>query len=232
MLRILGWLVGKWRAWRSPVVYLEREAPDEFDTPFADDRYDATGALLDKQGQRVDGLDKDTWTDPDSGRTFKRFADGQVGKDISDLDVSDLQELRRVYGPAGVIPDEKLQEWAREAQISNRRAWEIRSRLEEISRLPVDEPGDDGYRPAAGSSAGTSPKTGVVLPPAVTEPTVKEWADLRLEQAYGVIGMPPFPGAAQGFSMRHLNTLRIRAARRDPSLSAYDLAILRSRGLV
>jgi hypothetical protein len=171
------------------------------------------------------------WTDPD-GRRWKRFADGQVGEDITDLDVGDISELRRIYGPAGIIPDEKLQQWAADVQEDRRRAAEVRERLAAIEAEGLQPIKETGYVPVTGPKAGTSPKYGITMPPKVEDLTTTEWCDLKLEQAYGVGRQIRLPGSSQGFSMRHLNALRNRAEQRDPSLSAYDIAILRSRGLV
>lgn len=169
---------------------------------------------------------------------FKEFDDGLVGEDITDLDYGDVDELRRVYGPKGIIPDHKLVQWAADVQADRRRAAEVRERLRAIEAMQHLEPIDNGYRPASGPSAGTSPGTGIVYPPKVTDLTTKEWCELRLEQAYGLGKMPAILAAdltgarAVGFSMRHLNGLIKRAEQRDASLTAYEIAILRSRGLV
>lgn len=164
---------------------------------------------------------------------FKLFADGLVGEDITDLDITNVDELRRVYGPAGIIPDEKLVQWAQEARAGTMRDQEIRDRIAEIEAQGPQPVENTGYIPVTGSKAGSSPKHGVVMPPKVTDLTTKEWCDLKLEKAFGLGKLPSTvrPGVS-GFSMRYLNGLRNRAEARDPSLSAYDIAILRSRGLV
>lgn len=166
------------------------------------------------------------WTD-DQGRKWKRFADGQVGEDISDLDTSDVDELRRVYGRAGVIPDDKLVDWAREAGADKTRKAEIDERLAEIEKENPPEPVNDGYFPVSGPSAGTSPKTGIVMPPAIDNATTKEWADLVLEKAYGTTRAQV--GNA-GYSMRRLNEMRRRAEARIASPD--EVLVLRSRGLI
>lgn len=176
-------------------------------------------------------IPSDTWTE--NGRSFKRFADGLVGEDITDLDVTDIEELRRVYGKSPFLDDDRLQTWAKEARESKLHEDWVRGRLREIDALPKPEVENTGYIPVTGPKAGTSPKTGVVMPPVIQDLTTKEWVDLRLEQAYGKGNLPrPMAPGQAGFSMRYLTGLRNRAERRDASLSAYDLAILRSRGLV
>lgn len=170
------------------------------------------------------------WTD-EHGRKFKRFADGQVGEDITELDITNVDELRRVYGPARIISDDKLVQWAQEAKGSVQdpvRQAELRKRLTELESEALTPPVDDGYRPVSGINAGTSPKTGVVLPPKVDDLTTQEWVTLKLEQAYGkgAVAMP----AGAGYSMRYLNQLHRKAEMR--AASAYELSILRSRGLV
>lgn len=149
--------------------------------------------------------------------------------DITDLDVSDLDELRRIYGSSPFLTDADLQRWAAEAKADYARRQEIEALLRAI---PTDlpEPPDDGYRPAGGPTAGTSPSTGIVYPPKVADQTTEQWVSLRLEQAYGPGGFRQvYPS---GYSMRYLVDLKRRAERRDSSLSAYELQILRSRGLV
>lgn len=164
----------------------------------------------------------------------KVFDDGLVGvphplKTLADY--ADVDKLRAVYG--ATIPDAQLRRWALEAQNQIIRSREVNDRLWEIESQPAPEVPDSGYRPAGGIDAGTSPKTGIVMPPAVEDLTTREWCDLRLEKAYGIGQMPLTlaPGRS-GFSMRHLNALARRAEQRDATLSAYDIAILRSRGLV
>lgn len=171
----------------------------------------------------------------------KVFDDGLIGvphplKTLADY--ADIDKLRAVYGKT--IPDAQLIRWSLDAQdrllrqlTAQQRLAEINDRLAEIETEAPPKVPDSGYRPVSGPKAGTSAKTGIVLPPAVADLTTREWVDLRLEKAYGIGKMPSTvaPGRS-GFSMRHLNTLARRAELRDATLSPYDLAVLRSRGLV
>lgn len=220
--------VGDWSTRNEPPINL-REAFEKVRADLEEEEGDKSVEIY--RDEPADAL-REALTDRD--REWASIEGTPGVADTTDLDVTDLSELRRVYG--GTVPDRKLIEWAIEAKRFASRQDEIRRRLAEIATdLPA--PPDDGYRPAAGEDAGTSPTTGVVYPPAVKEPTTKEWVDLRLEQAYGLqaSGRPNLPRPVReqqaGFSMRYLNDLRRRAERRDASLSPYELAIIRSRGL-
>ena len=171
------------------------------------------------------------WTDAE-GRKWKRFAGGLVGEDITNLDHSDLEALRRVYGTSPYITDEQLQRWAKEAGGHKEVQRRITERLAEIDALPKPEVENTGYIPVTGRDAGSDPKHGVVLPPKVDDLTTREWCDLRLEYEYGPSKTPKLPYAAMGFSMRHLNRLRNMAEARAPHLTAFEIYVLRSRGLV